>query len=112
MPRRNEQRKHGTTHRSPRQECTAKASRISRPAVKSRCAYEWGGWGRLSVDGLGQHSPVRSEDPWGRAVQTAVMALKRTNCPDTARGYKGLKAGSTKEGCKPDGRGNWAPYAG
>jgi len=23
-----------------------------------------------------------------------------------------LKAGGTKEGCKPDGRGNWAPYAG
>src|SRR3954470_1908399 len=30
---------------SPRRSRTAKASRISRPAVKSRCAGEWGGWG-------------------------------------------------------------------
>src|SRR5216684_570762 len=104
MPRRNVQRKHGTTHGSPRQECTAKASRISRAAVKSRCAYERGGWGRLSVDGPGQNNPDRSEDPWGRAARNALMAvLKRTNCPDTARGSTGLKAGGTKEGCKPDG---------
>jgi hypothetical protein len=33
--------------------CTAKASGISRIAVKSGCACEWGGWGRLSVDGPG-----------------------------------------------------------
>ena len=26
--------------------CTAKAFRISRKAVKSECACEWGGWGR------------------------------------------------------------------
>ena len=34
------------------------------------------------------------------------------NCPDTERGYTGLKAGGAKEGCKPDGRDNWAPLAG
>ena len=34
------------------------------------------------------------------------------NRPDTERGYTGLKAGGAKEGCKPDGRDNWAPLAG
>ena len=33
--------------------CTAKASGISRESVKSGCAREWGGWGRLSEDGPG-----------------------------------------------------------
>ena len=55
------QRKPGTTRGSPRRSRTAKASRISRPAVKSRCAGEGGGGGRLSEDGLGQHHP----DPSG-----------------------------------------------
>jgi hypothetical protein len=35
--------------------------------AKSGCAREWGGWGRLSDDGPGQHNPDRSEGPWGRA---------------------------------------------
>ena len=38
-------------------------------AVKSRCAGEWGGWGRLSEDGPGHYNPDWSEDPWGRAVE-------------------------------------------
>ena len=61
--------KHGTTRRSPRRPVgrTARASRISRYAVKSRCAGEWGGWGQLSDDGSGHYNPDRSEDPWGRA---------------------------------------------
>src|SRR5215472_4723476 len=46
MSRRNGQRKRGTTRGSPRRTRTAKASRRSRVAVKSRCACEWGGWGR------------------------------------------------------------------
>jgi len=45
--------------------CTAKAFRISRWAVKSGCACEWGGWGRLSVDGPRQKNSDRSEGPWG-----------------------------------------------
>src|SRR5208283_5275691 len=65
MPGRNGQRKPGTTRGSPRRSRTAKASRISRHAVKSGCAREWGGWGRLSDDGPGQHNPDPSEDPWG-----------------------------------------------
>jgi hypothetical protein len=51
---------------SPRRSRTAKASRISRRAVKSRCAREWGGWGRLSDDGPGHYNPDPSEGPWGR----------------------------------------------
>jgi hypothetical protein len=66
MPGRSDQRKPGTTRGSPRRSRTAKAVRISRWAVKSRCACEWGAWGRLSVDGSGQHNPNRSEGPWGR----------------------------------------------
>ena len=59
------ERKPGTTRGSPRRSRTAKASRISRHAAKSRCAREWGGWGRLSEDGPGQHNPDPSEGPWG-----------------------------------------------
>jgi hypothetical protein len=66
MPGRNVQRKLGTTRGSPRRSRTAKASRISRHAVKSRCAREWGGWGRLSDDGPGHYNPDPSEGPWGR----------------------------------------------
>src|ERR1700747_3931038 len=66
MSGRNEQRKPGTTRGSPRRPRTAKASRISRYAVKSRCAREWGGWGRLSDDGPGHYNPDPSEGPWGR----------------------------------------------
>ena len=43
MSGRNVQRKPGTTRGSLRRSRTAKASRISRRAVKSRCACEWGG---------------------------------------------------------------------
>jgi hypothetical protein len=66
MSGRNVQQKPGTTRGSPRRSRTAKAPRISRSAAKSRCAREWGGWGRLSDDGLGQHNLASSEDPWGR----------------------------------------------
>jgi hypothetical protein len=66
MPRKSDQRKHGTTRRSPRPAGTARASPISRKAVKWWRAGEWGGWGRLSVDGPGQNNPDRSEGPWGR----------------------------------------------
>jgi len=65
MSGRNVQRKLGTTRGSPRRSRTAKASRISRRAVKSRCACEWGGWGRLSDDGPGHYNPDSSEGPWG-----------------------------------------------
>ena len=65
MPGRNGQRKPGTARGSPRRSRTAKASRISRTAAKSRCACERGGWGRISDDGPGHYNPVSSEGPWG-----------------------------------------------
>src|SRR5215510_6487335 len=68
MPRKNGQRKPGTTRGSPRRSRTAKALRISRHAVKSRCARGWGGWGRLSDDGLRQQNSSQSEDPLGRRM--------------------------------------------
>ena len=69
---RNVQRKLGTTRGSPRRSRTAKASRISRRAVKSRCACEWDGWGRLSDDGPGHYNLDPSEGPWGKAVHYRV----------------------------------------
>jgi hypothetical protein len=63
MSGRNEQRKPGTTRGSPRRSRTAKASRISRRAVKSRCAHEWGGWGRLSDDGRDTITRTRARAP-------------------------------------------------
>jgi len=47
--------------------------------AKVGCAREWGGWGRLSDDGPGQHNPDRSEGPWGRAGGSA-----RTEVPNRA----------------------------
>src|SRR5258708_33586249 len=58
---------------------TAMASRISHQMAKLGCAREWGGWGRLSDDGPGQHNPDRSEGPWGRAGWSA-----RTEVPNRA----------------------------
>jgi hypothetical protein len=74
MPGANEQRKPGTARGSPRRSRTAKASRISRRAVKSRCAREWGGWGRISDDGPGHYNPDPSEGPWGGGEPT-LMAV-------------------------------------
>ena len=86
MPRRTAERKHGTARGSPRRARTAKASRISCKAVKSRRAHEWDGWGRLSGDGPGQHNLDRSEDPWGRAAPSArTVVPKRAGCSDTER---------------------------
>ena len=65
--------------------CTAKASRISRETVKSGCAREWGGWGRLSVDGPGQNNPDRSEGPWGRAAESARTEVFRSASSLTQR---------------------------
>ena len=76
----NSQRKLGTTRGSPRHSRTAKASRINRRAAKSRCACEWGGWGRLSDDGPGQNNPDPSEDPWGCGATRHFMAVHDRVC--------------------------------
>src|SRR5215510_6773674 len=81
MSGRNRQRKLRTARGLPRRSRTAKASRISRRAVKSRCACEWGGWGRLSVDGSGQHNPIRSEDPCGRRSIRRMAVHYRAHGP-------------------------------
>jgi hypothetical protein len=70
----NEQRKPGTSRGSPRRSRTAKAAHISRK-MKLGCACDWGGSGRLSDDGPGQHNLDRSEDPWSRATLVARMAV-------------------------------------
>jgi len=85
MSGRIEQRKPGTTRGSPRRSRTAKASRISRHAVKSRCAHEWDGWGRLSDDGPGHYNPNPSEDPWGGGVITLQGGAQSSARPDTVR---------------------------
>src|SRR5262245_62212716 len=70
-----DRQKRGTTRGSPRRSRTAKAAHISRRAMKLCCAHEWGGWGRLSVDGSRQHNSNRSEGPWSRATHVARMAV-------------------------------------
>jgi len=88
MSGRNEQRKPGTTRGSPWRSRTAKASRISRFAVKSRCACEWDGWGRISDDGSGHYNPNPSEGPWGGGRPTLQAVRNRGNRPDTERDYR------------------------
>jgi hypothetical protein len=88
MPRRNGQRKPGTTRGSPRRSRTAKALRISRHAVKSQCAHGWGGWGRLSDDGSRQHNSDPSEDPWGGGLPHLHGGVRSSGRPDTEREYR------------------------
>ena len=83
--------------------CTAKAPRISRFAAKSRCAHNWGGWGRLSEEGLGQHNPDRSEGPWGRAEDRSHGGAHKHIAPDTEQGIS-MEAESTKDEGKPAGK--------
>jgi hypothetical protein len=85
MSGRNVQRKLGTTRGSPRRSRTAKASRISRHAVKSGCAQEWDGWGRLSDDGPGHYNPDLSEGPWGGGVMILHGGAQSSLRPDTVR---------------------------
>src|SRR5215471_21104844 len=108
------QRKLRTSGGSPRQggACTAKASRINRSAAKSGCARHWGGWGRLSVDGLGQNNPDRSEDPWGRATKVVRMAApKRTTAP-TPSGAIQVDSDECEGGKQTKRRDHWAPLSG
>ena len=101
MSGRNAQRKHGTTRGSPRRSRTAKASRITGFAGKSRRACEWGGWGRLSVDGPGQNNPDRSEGPWGRAVGSARTEVHPSASSLTQSREYTVKAVGTKGKGKP-----------
>ena len=103
MPRRNSQRKPGTTRGSPRRSRTAKAARINRRAAKSRCACEWDGWGRLSVDGSGQNNPNQSEDPWGRATRVARTAARDRVQPPDSEQVVSWTTKRAKDADKPSG---------
>ena len=60
---------------------------VNRSAAKSRCAWEWGAWGRISEDGPGHYNPDRSEGPWGKAALAACTVVhQRTAFLDTERG--------------------------
>lgn len=103
MPRRNRERKPGTTRGSPRRSRTAKAARINRYAAKSRCACEWDGWGRISEDGSGQNNPNQSEDPWGKATVIACTAVcDRIQPSDLDQTELGITK-HTKDEDKPSG---------
>src|SRR3982074_875854 len=101
MSGRNVQRKLGTTRGSPRRSRTAKASRISRCAVKSRCAREWDGWGRLSDDGPGHYNPDPSEGPWGGGLPSLHGGALSSPCLRTQSGNIAGTTRCTKGGCKP-----------
>jgi hypothetical protein len=86
------QRKHGTTGGSPRRSRLTHSEGISyKPqAAKSRCACQWGAWGRLSDDGSGHYNPDRSEGPWGRAAAVArTEVFQRVSSLDSERGTDG-----------------------
>src|SRR5262249_24889441 len=85
MPGRNGQRKPGTTRGSPRRSRTAKASPMSCHAAKSGRAREWGGWGRISDDGPGQHNPDLSEDSGAEDYPTSMAVHRHATVP-TQRG--------------------------
>src|SRR6202140_3118872 len=69
--------------------------------AKLGCAREWGGWGRLSDDGPGQHNPDRSEGPWGRAGGSARTEVpNRASSLTQSREYT-VKAVGTKDEGKP-----------
>ena len=76
--------------------------------MKSRCAREWGGWGRLSDDGPGQNNPDPSEGPWGRwsipphgGAQSSPQAELRAVPPMRPRGAR-----------RADANRSWPAYAG
>ena len=135
MPRKNGQRKPGTTRGSPRRSRTAKALRISRHAVKSRCARGWGGWGRLSDDGsrsitrTGARTPGAEDYPTSKAahdrmlnptqcgiIEFTTMCAKDRHKPHTSRRMPGAGlnqwcAGRCCPTCRPSSRiGENPPY--
>src|SRR5262245_42553627 len=61
---------------------------------------EWGGWGRLSDDGLGQNNPNRSQDPWGAGCPRPDFAVSMwPPFPDSVLGFCGWLI-DTKDGDK------------
>jgi hypothetical protein len=67
--------------------------RHRRHAVKSRCAREWGGWGRLSDDGPGHYNPDE-RGPLGRRCNDSKAVHDRA-LPDRRLG--GRRGSQTTE---------------
>src|SRR5215471_12992408 len=85
------QRKLRTSRGTPRHMriCTAKASGISRETVKSRCAREWGGWGRISEDGPGQQTRTGARAPGTVEREAACTEVLTSASPRTqSREYR------------------------
>jgi hypothetical protein len=80
---------------------TAQAAHITCRAGKLWRASEWSGWGRISVDGAGQHNPGRSEGPWGRAAGPLARRRRATRVAPRLRARTMRLAGDAKVGCKP-----------
>jgi len=85
MARRIKQRKHGTTRGRPKALPHSEGISYKPLEVKSGCACEWGGWGRVSDDGPGHYNLDRSEGPWGRANAALMAVLRVLAYPDSER---------------------------
>src|SRR5262249_48772405 len=72
---------------------------ISGDPVKFRCARRRGGWGRISVEGPGQHNPDRSEGPWGRAGDCSKGSATTQGPAESWASWRRR----TKGRCKPSG---------
>jgi hypothetical protein len=79
---------------------TAKAPHITCQAGKLWRAGEWGGWGRISDDGPGQHNLDRSEGPWGRAEKPLARRRRRAGTALRLRAKTMRATGDAKVGCK------------
>ena len=88
MSGRNGQRKLGTARGSPRRSRTAKASRISRDTVKSRCAREWGGWGREVMTDRDNITRTRARAPGAEDYPPS----RRCTIESSSRHRAGLRA--------------------
>ena len=81
---------------------------VSRHAAKSRCACEWGGWGRLSDDGPGQNNPDPSEGLWGGGLVTHHGGALSSPRPGAVRDNR--RDHEVHEGRTQTGR--WTAHAG
>src|SRR5882762_3890063 len=77
--------------------CTAKASGISRKAVKSGCACEWGGWGRLSGMDRDRRTRTGARAPGVARQKPVERRCSSAQRPPAQNGDQTKAAGSTKD---------------
>ena len=100
MSGRNVQRKTGTARGRPRRSRTAKASHISRSAMKLGCARERGGWGRVSDDGRDSITRTGARAP-GVGGAFHCMVVQYIVSTDPTLGGSTLKhEGRRQTGCR------------